>query len=159
MPTSRETIPAAWLTRVQVIVGAHDTRPLIRSKNGFWLTIPLPAAGKSLRGSRITPGEWERLGGLCLRFVYRRSDPSRPVAEWRLNTKGQAVVWRSKTVRGKGSSVRKRSSGALAAKNAPSFLLVPQVKLPKWLDLARDADRAEDSVPGLTVANWVEVRL
>jgi hypothetical protein len=27
------------------IVGAHDTGPLIRSKNGFWLAIPLPAAG------------------------------------------------------------------------------------------------------------------
>ena len=74
MPTSRETIPAAWLTRVQVIVGAHDTRPLIRSKNGFWLTIPLPAAGKSLRGGRITPGEWERRRGLRLRFVYTRTE-------------------------------------------------------------------------------------
>jgi len=28
--------------------------------------------------------------------------------------------------------------------------------LPKRLDLARDADRALDSVPGLIVANWVE---
>ena len=33
------------------------------------------------------------------------------------------------------------------------------VKLPKRLDLARDADRALDSVPGLIVANWVDVRL
>jgi hypothetical protein len=39
---------------------------------------------------------------------------------------------------------------------APIFLLVPQVKLPKRLDLARDAERAHDSVPGLIVANWVE---
>ena len=31
----------------------------------------------------------------------------------------------------------------------PIFLLVPQVKLSKRLDLARDADRALDSVPGL----------
>jgi hypothetical protein len=36
-----------------VIVGAHDTGPLIGSKNGFWLAIPTPAAGKSLRGGRI----------------------------------------------------------------------------------------------------------
>ena len=42
---------------------------------------------------------------------------------------------------------------------APIFLLVPQVKLPKRLDLARDADRALDSVPGLIVANWVEERI
>ncbi len=36
----------------------------------------------------------------------------------------------------------------------PIFLLVPQVKLPKRLDLNRDAER----VPGLIVANWVELR-
>ena len=42
---------------------------------------------------------------------------------------------------------------------APIFLLVPQVKLPKRLDLARDADRALDSVPGLIVANWVEAKI
>ena len=41
----------------------------------------------------------------------------------------------------------------------PIFLLVPQVKLPKRLDLDRDAERAHDSVPGLIVANWVEGRL
>jgi hypothetical protein len=41
---------------------------------------------------------------------------------------------------------------------APIFLLVPQVKLPKRLDLARDADQAADGVPGLIVANWVDGR-
>lgn len=64
------------------------------------------------------------------------------MAEGRLNTKGQAVVLRSKTGRGKVS--------------APIVLLVPQVKLPKRLDLARDADRALDGVPALIVANWLE---
>jgi hypothetical protein len=160
-PKAGESLKAAALvwSKAPVIIGAHDTGPLIRSKGGFWLAIPLPAAGKSLRGGRITPGEWERRRGLRLRFVYRRTGPSLLVAEGRLNTKGQAVVSRSKTGRGKGSSVRKRSSGAFAAKNAPIFLLVPQVKLPKRLDLARDADRALDLVPGLIVANWVEGRL
>lgn len=36
----------------------------------------------------------------------------------------------------------------------PIFLLVPQVKLPKRLDLARDAESVADGVPGLLVANW-----
>ena len=146
-PKAGESLNAAALvwSKAPVIVGAHDTGPLIRSKDGFWLAIPLPAAGKSLRGGRITPGEWERRRGLRLRFVYRRTGPSLLVAEGRLNTKGQAVVSRSKTGRGKVT--------------APIFLLVPQVKLPKRLDLARDADRALESVPGLIVANWVEVRL
>lgn len=145
-PKGQPSLNAAALvwSKAPVIIGAHDTGLLIRSKNGFWLAIPTPAAGKSLRGGRITPGEWERRRGLRLRFVYRRTGPSLLVAEGRLNTKGQAVVSRSKTGRGKVT--------------APIFLLVPQVKLPKRLDLARDADRAFDSVPGLIVANWVEAR-
>jgi hypothetical protein len=146
-PRSGESLNAAALvwSKAPVIVGAHDTGPLIRSKNGFWLAIPTPAAGKSLRGGRITPGEWERRTGLRLRFIYRRRGPSLLVAEGRLNSKGRAVVSRSKTGRNQVT--------------APIFLLVPQVKLPKRLDLARDADRAFDSVPGLIVANWVEEQI
>uniref|UniRef100_UPI004047EDDB DUF6441 family protein n=1 Tax=Yoonia sp. TaxID=2212373 RepID=UPI004047EDDB len=146
-PKSSNSLNAAALvwSKAPEIIGAHDTGPLIRSKNGFWLAIPLPAAGKSTRGGRITPGEWERRRGLRLRFVYRRTGPSLLVAEGRLNTKGQAVVSRSKTGRGKVT--------------APIFLLVPQVKLPKRLSLARDATRALGSVPGLIVANWVDGQL
>jgi len=145
-PKSSNSLNAAALvwSKAPVIIGAHDTGPLIRSKVGFWLAIPTPAAGKSTKGGRITPGEWERRRGLRLRFVYRRRGPSLLVAEGRLNTKGQAVVSRSKTGRGKVT--------------APIFLLVPQVKLPMRLDLDRDADRALDSVPGLIVANWVKAR-
>ncbi len=146
-PKAGDSLNAAALvwSKAPEIIGAHDTGPLIRSKNGFWLAIPLPAAGKSTRGGRITPGEWERRRGLRLRFVFRRTGPSLLVAEGRLNTKGQAVVSHSKTGRGKVT--------------APIFLLVPQVKLQKRLDLNRDAERTLDSVPGLIVANWVEGRI
>lgn len=53
-PKAGESLDAAALvwSQAPVIVSAHDTGPLIRSKNGFWLAIPLPAAGKSLRGPR-----------------------------------------------------------------------------------------------------------
>jgi hypothetical protein len=145
-PKSGESLNAAALvwSKAPVIIGAHDTGPLIRSKTGFWLAIPTPAAGKSTRGGRITPGEWERRTGLRLRFVYRRSGPSFLVAEGRLNSKGRAVASKSKTGRGMAT--------------VPIFLLVPQVKLRKRLDLARDAERAVDSVPGLIVARWVSER-
>jgi hypothetical protein len=141
-PRSGESLNAAALvwSNAPVIVGAHDAGPLIRSQNGFWLAIPLPAAGKSTRGGRITPGEWERRTGLRLRFVYRRLGPSLLVAEGWLNSRGLAVASRSKTGRG--------------LTTVPIFLLVPQVKLRKRLDLARDAERAIDGVPGLIVANW-----
>ena len=146
-PKSGESLNAAALvwSKAPVIIGAHDTGPLIRSKNGFWLAIPTPAAGKSSRGGRITPGEWGRRTGLRLRFVYRRSGPSLLVAEGRLNSKGRAVASKSKTGRG--------------VATVPIFLLVPQVKLRKRLDLARDAERAVDSVPGLIVAGWLEGRI
>jgi hypothetical protein len=39
----------------------------------------------------------------------------------------------------------------------PIFLLVPQVKLPKRLDLARVAEREHDAVSGLIVANWASL--
>ncbi len=143
-PKSGESLKAAALvwSKAPVIVGAHDAGPLIRSRDGFWLAIPTAAAGKGLKGGRITPGEWERRRGLRLRFVYRRRGPSLLVADGRLNSRGLGVASRSKSGRGKAT--------------VPIFLLVPQVKLPKRLDLARDADRALDGVPGLIVANWVE---
>jgi hypothetical protein len=146
-PKGRPSLSAAavvW-SKAPVIIGAHDTGPLIRSRNGFWLAIPTEAAGKSARGGRITPGEWERRSGLRLRFVYRRSGPSLLVAEGRLNSRGRAVASRSKTGRG--------------LVTAPIFLMVPQVKLRKRLDLARDAARAQEAIPGAIVANWVETRL
>ena len=146
-PKSGESLNAAALvwSKAPVIIGAHDTGPLIRARDGFWLAIPTEAAGKSTRGGRITPGEWERRTGLTLRFVYRRRGPSLLVAESRLNTKGRAVASRSKTGRG--------------VVTAPIFLLVPQVKLPKRLDLARDAERAIDSMPGLIVGNWSRIQM
>ena len=88
------------------------------------------------------PAAWERKTGLRLRFVYRRTGPSLLVADRCGSTRGLAAVSRSKTGRGQVT--------------APIFLLVPQVKLPKRLDLARDAERAHGEVPGLIVTNWVE---
>ena len=138
-PKAGESQNAAALvwSKAPVIVSAHDTGPLIRSKDGFWLAIPTEAAGRGLRGAKITLGEWERRRGLRLRFVYRRRGPSLLVAEGRLNSRGLGVASRSKTGRGR--------------KTVPIFLLIPQIKPPKRLDLARDADRALGSGP----IDWV----
>lgn len=146
-PRSGASLNAAALvwSKAPVIIGAHDTGPLIRSQDGFWLAIPLPAAGKGTRGKALTPGEWERRRGLRLRFVYRRRGPSLLVADGRLNSRGLGVESRSKTGRGRAT--------------VPIFLLVPQVKLKKRLDLARDAERVQAAVPRLIVAKWLEPRL
>src|SRR6056297_736773 len=142
---SLNAVALVW-SKAPDIISAHDTGPLIRSKDGFWLAIPTPAAGRGRGGARLTPGEWERRRGLRLRFVYRRRGPSLLVADRaRINTRGQAVASRAKTGRNQVT--------------APIFMLVPQVKLPKRLDLDRDSERALDGVPGLIVANWVEERI
>ena len=147
-PKSGESLNAAALvwSNAPVIVGAHDTGPLIRSGSGFWLAIPLPAAGKAMGGKRITPAMWEQKTGLRLRFVYRSRGQSLLVADAvRLTTRGQAAVSKSKTGRGQVT--------------VPIFLLVRQVKLPKRLDLARDAERAQAVIPGSIVRNWVDGRV
>jgi hypothetical protein len=54
--------------------------------------------------------------------------------------------------------VASRSKTGRGLTTVPIFLLVPQVKLPKRLDLDRDTERAHDSLPGLIVANWVDGR-
>jgi hypothetical protein len=142
-PKGKPSLNAAALvwSKAPVILGAHNTGPLIRSENGFWLAIPTPAAGKSARSGRISPGEWERRTGLRLRFIYRRQGPSLLVAEGRLNTKGRAVASRSKTGRG--------------LLTAPIFLLVPQVRLEKRLNLAKDAEKLWPAIPKMIAANWV----
>ncbi len=140
---SLEAAALVW-SNAPRIISAHDTGPLIKSKDGFWLAIPTPAAGKGVRGKALSPGEWERRRGLRLRFIYRRRGPSLLVADGRLNSRGLGVASRSKTGRGKAT--------------VPIFLLVPQVKLAKRLDLARDAERAQAAVPGLIVAKWLDAK-
>jgi hypothetical protein len=145
-PKGKPSLNAAALvwSNAPVIVSAHDTGPLIRSKSGLWLAIPTAAAGKSTRGGRITPVEWERRRGTPLRFIYRSRGPSLLVAEGRLNSRGLGVASRAKSGRGLAS--------------VPIFLLVRQVKLTKRLDLAKAAEVALGRIPGAIVANWVEAR-
>ncbi|MFV0299330.1 MAG: DUF6441 family protein [Paracoccus sp. (in: a-proteobacteria)] len=129
-------------SKAPVILSAHDTGPLIRATNGYWLAIPTPAAGRGKGGKRPAPAEFEARTGLTLRFVRRRTGPSLLIAEGRLNKGGRAVASRSRTGRGLTS--------------VPVFLLVPQVRLRKRLDLERPARLAAAALPGAIVRNWTE---
>lgn len=116
------------------IVGAHERGALIRSQNGFYLAIPTEAAGRGGRGVRLTPGEWEARRGIRLRFVYRQNGPSLLVADGaRVNARGLGVASRSKTGRG--------------VATVPIFILVPQVRLKKRLDLQAAAREGAMSLP------------
>ena len=89
-----------------------------------------------------------------LRFVYRRTGPSLLVADnVRVSKTGRV---RENITRHKDGRVSSRLKGRATA---VIFILVPQVKLSKRLDLARDARAAENAVPGLIVTKWVERRI
>lgn len=147
-PESGASIEAAafvW-SKAPNIVDAFDRGVTIRSRDGFWLAIPTPAAGKTgltATGARkrITPGGFERRTGMRLRFVYRRARPSLLVAdEARMTRRGLAAKSRSKSGRGQVTAI--------------IFLLVPQVTLRKRLDVEATATRWSARVPGLIASHW-----
>ncbi len=134
------------------IVDAHNRGALIQSKQGLYLAIPTPAAGKrGLGGVRLTPGSWERRTGLRLRFVYRRRGPSLLVADdARLLKSGSATAKKGK----------RRKDGVLTgAQTVPIFLLVPRVKLPKKLDLYGAAENIAGRLPVEIVDKWVDQKV
>ncbi len=142
---SIEAAAFAW-SKAPNIVDAFDRGVTIRSRHGFWLAIPTPAAGKTGLNptgarKRITPGGWERRTGMRLRFVYRRGRPSLLVAdEARMTRRGLAAKSRSKSGRGQVTAI--------------IFLLVPQVTLRKRLDIEVTAIRWAARVPGLIASHW-----
>lgn len=91
----------------------------IRGKSGQFLAIPLPAAGSRGRGRNLTPGEWERITGKRLRFVYRPGRASLLVLDDAVIS-GKGKVARGNTVR--------RIAAGRGSSTIPIFVLVPMVK-------------------------------
>ncbi|WP_323775948.1 DUF6441 family protein [Leisingera sp.] len=139
------------------VLEAHDKGATIRSPNGFFLAIPLGKAAR-MRGadttgrgdrSRITPGGWERRTGRQLRLVYRKGQNSLLVDDGAV-APGNQMKWRG----GRGGG-RYTSPRAIKRREPiPIFVLVPQVKLRKKLDLDRDAIKWGGQLPALILKNW-----
>jgi hypothetical protein len=155
-PESGASIEAAafvW-SKAPNIIDAFDRGVTIRSRHGFWLAIPTPAAGKTGLTSagarkRVTPGGWERRTGMRLRFVYRRGRPSLLVADNARLSKGGLA--RPNTGRTRSGAVYTRLTGR---STVVVFILVPQVTLRKRLDIAASASRWAARVPGLIASHW-----
>ena len=145
-PRSGASMDAAALvwTRASKIVGAFERGATIRSANGFWLAIPLPAAMKSGRGGRITPAEWEARTGRRLRFVYRQGRTALLVDDGTVK-QGARLMNRD------GFS---RAARGFKNRTVPIFALVPQVTLRKRLDLYACAIRMAQGLPQRIVAGW-----
>lgn len=144
-PKGQPSMNAAALvwSNAPKITAAHETGPLIRSQNGFWLAIPTAAAGKGRRGG-ITPGEWEARTGRRLRFVFRSGRTALLVDT------GQTLAG-ARTIGRDGFS---RKARGFKNRSVVIFTLVPQVKLRKRLDLLGAADQVGASIPGSIVAKW-----
>lgn len=146
-PRTGDSLNAAAyvFSRAPKLIDAYDRGVTIRSKEGFFLAIPTEFAGKGLRGGKITPGEWEKRSGQRLRFVYRRGAPSLLVAERRART-GKAASNPARRF----ATPSARTLSALAT--VVVFILVPQVRVRKRLDLVgtsrRWADIVADRIPG-----------
>lgn len=149
-PKSGESIEAAALvySRAPHIVGAFDQGVTIRSRDGFWLAIPTPTAGKGAKGGRITPGEWEQRNGRRLKFVYRRGRPG-------LLVDTGDVLPRARVMKRDGTS---RAARGFRNRSVIVFVLVPQARLRKRLDLDSVAREWQDRLAGLVIQNWPDLK-
>lgn len=148
-PRGRASINAAALvfSKAPLIHRAFNEGALIRSKSGFWLAIPTEAAGKAPRGQRMTPALFERMTGLQLQMVYRPGKPGLLVAQGRLSRRGTA---KANVTRGKnGAYTRTTGRTSIVA-----FVVVPQVRLRRLLDINSAAARWQSALPGLIARAW-----
>ena len=131
------------------IVRAFDEGAVIRSRRGFWLAIPSPEAPKrGPTGKRITPGMVERMYGRRLRFVYRPRGASLLVMDGMVARGGRRGGFRLASTR-KASRSRGAHVSTSGLTTVVMFFLVPQVRMPKRLEVARAAERWSARLPTL----------
>ena len=150
-PKGQQSIGAAGFvfSKAPGIVRLYAEGAVIRSKQGLFLAIPTPAAGRFGDGRRkITPGSWERIHGMPLRFVYRRGRPSQLVADnVRLTKRGRAAA----NIGRRQGAAFTRLSGRTTV---PLFILVPQVTVKKRLDVDGAAQKWLRALPQLVLRAW-----
>ena len=152
-PKSGQSIGAAgyvWSKAPKLSVRMYAEGAVIRSKQGLFLAIPTPAAGKYGDARQKIARSWERIHGLRLRFVYRRGSPSLLVADnARLTNRGRAAA-----------NIGRRQDAAftrLAGRTTvPLFVLVPQVTVRKRLDVNGAAQKWITALPHLVTHHWRE---
>ena len=133
-------------TKAPQIIRAFDEGAVIRSRRGRFLAIPTAnAPRRGTDGRRIKPSTFPEHRFGPLRFVPRSSGPSLLVVD------GLRASLSRKTGELRGfrrATDRARRSGQ-GLTTVVMFLLVPQVKLRKRLDLARAAERWSGQFPRL----------
>jgi hypothetical protein len=133
-------------TKAPQILRAFDDGAVIQSKRGRFLAIPTEnAPRKGTDGRRISPSTFQEHRFGPLRFVPRSNGPSLLVVD------GLRASFSRQTGELRGfrrATDRARRSGQGLA-TVVMFLLVPQVKLTKRLDVARAAEHWSAELPAL----------
>lgn len=150
-PKGQASLNAAAMvwTKAPKITAAHEKGALIRAHNGYWLAIPTKAAGKGPRGAKISPLEWESRTGRALRFVYWGGRIAKLVDD---GTRQHRRLQDSLSFSQARAGRRTRRDSRLI------FILVPQAKLKKKLNLLAAAEQVGAGLPSAIIANWRSTR-
>ena len=145
-PNQRLDAASLVYTRAPRIICAFDEGAVIRSRRGRFLAIPTGnAPRKGTDGRRISPGTFPEHRFGPLRFVPRSGGPSLLVVDG-LRASFSRKTGELRGFRRASDRARERSEGLTTV---VMFLLVPQVKLRKRLDVARAAERWSGQLPAL----------
>lgn len=147
-PRGGASLGAAALvwSKAPAIMRAFTEGAIIRSKTGLFLAIPTEAApARGVGGKRISPNNFpDHIYG-PLRFVYRRGAPSLLVVDGLRARSGRP---------GKFAPASKRAASRGHTATVVMFILVPQVRLKKRIDLDEAADRWIAGLPSMIVREW-----
>jgi hypothetical protein len=137
-PNQRLDAASLVYTKAPQIVRAFDEGAVIRSRRGRFLAIPTEnAPRKGADGRRISPSTFPEHRFGPLRFVPRQSGPSLLVVDG-LRASFSRKSGELRGFRRATNRARDRGDGLTTV---VMFLLLPQVKLPKRLDVAQSAER------------------
>ncbi len=144
-PNKGHNAAAMVWSKAPQIIRTFDEGAVIKSKSGFWLAIPTKQAPKrGVGGKRINPSNFPEHRFGPLRFVYRRGRPSLLVVDGvRINRSGRTGR------RAKGGAFTKTGRMKQGIATVVMFIMVPQVRLKKRLDVKREIKRWERQLPGL----------
>jgi hypothetical protein len=133
-------------TKAPQIIRAFDEGAVIRSRRGRFLAIPTEnAPRKGTDGRRISPSTFPEHRFGPPRFVPRQTGPSLLVVDG-LRASFSRQTGQLRGFRRANDRARARGDGLTTV---VMFLLVPQVKLRKRLDVARAAERWSAQLPAL----------
>lgn len=128
--------------RAQGAMVFHTQTGRIRSKDGQYLAIPTKAAGSRGRKRNLTPGEWERITGQRLDFIYTKRKFALLVANGVTNARTGS--FRQATARrAKGDA---RRGVVREARPVVIFVLIPFVNFKPGFSIETVVQRREASL-------------